>query len=151
MGEYFSSARTPVGWYNLGPTVRKEPLVGQHEFARLGGTNNTLIKQNTGTRKEPAQAGGFSPAERPDNSRQVVLQIPERPGKGELDPTTRRSVDGSDRANVMTDTVVLVRETEGTDKGGASLSPVLILFNTCLLYTSPSPRDRQKSRMPSSA
>ena len=25
------------------------------------------------------------------------------------------------------------------------------LFKTCLLYTSPSPRDRQKSRMPSSA
>ena len=24
-------------------------------------------------------------------------------------------------------------------------------INTCLLYTSPSPRDRQKSRMPSSA
>ena len=27
----------------------------------------------------------------------------------------------------------------------------LILTQTCLLYTSPSPRDRQKSRMPSSA
>ena len=27
----------------------------------------------------------------------------------------------------------------------------LALFGTCLLYTSPSPRDRQKSRMPSSA
>ena len=26
-----------------------------------------------------------------------------------------------------------------------------ILFDACLLYTSPSPRDRQKSRMPSSA
>ena len=26
-----------------------------------------------------------------------------------------------------------------------------IKFNDCLLYTSPSPRDRQKSRMPSSA
>ena len=25
------------------------------------------------------------------------------------------------------------------------------VYNTCLLYTSPSPRDRQKSRMPSSA
>ena len=25
------------------------------------------------------------------------------------------------------------------------------MINTCLLYTSPSPRDRQKSRMPSSA
>ena len=27
----------------------------------------------------------------------------------------------------------------------------LITFENCLLYTSPSPRDRQKSRMPSSA
>ena len=27
----------------------------------------------------------------------------------------------------------------------------LIEYKTCLLYTSPSPRDRQKSRMPSSA
>ena len=28
---------------------------------------------------------------------------------------------------------------------------IMIDFSTCLLYTSPSPRDRQKSRMPSSA
>ena len=28
---------------------------------------------------------------------------------------------------------------------------ILGLFDICLLYTSPSPRDRQKSRMPSSA
>ena len=28
---------------------------------------------------------------------------------------------------------------------------IMELRNTCLLYTSPSPRDRQKSRMPSSA
>ena len=28
---------------------------------------------------------------------------------------------------------------------------VILLLWTCLLYTSPSPRDRQKSRMPSSA
>ena len=27
----------------------------------------------------------------------------------------------------------------------------ILMHNTCLLYTSPSPRDRQKSRMPSSA
>ena len=27
----------------------------------------------------------------------------------------------------------------------------MVLFTNCLLYTSPSPRDRQKSRMPSSA
>ena len=34
------------------------------------------------------------------------------------------------------------------DDGGL---PVIIYHNPCLLYTSPSPRDRQKSRMPSSA
>ena len=33
----------------------------------------------------------------------------------------------------------------GVNSGGTASS------NTCLLYTSPSPRDRQKSRMPSSA
>ena len=42
---------------------------------------------------------------------------------------------------------ILKRVKEVTNK------PVAILTNTttCLLYTSPSPRDRQKSRMPSSA
>ena len=33
----------------------------------------------------------------------------------------------------------------------AVASEAMALNNTCLLYTSPSPRDRQKSRMPSSA
>ena len=32
-----------------------------------------------------------------------------------------------------------------------SQDDLLKVVNTCLLYTSPSPRDRQKSRMPSSA
>ena len=34
---------------------------------------------------------------------------------------------------------------------GLSLDVIVSCKNTCLLYTSPSPRDRQKSRMPSSA
>ena len=34
--------------------------------------------------------------------------------------------------------------------GGRGI-PILDVNGTCLLYTSPSPRDRQKSRMPSSA
>ena len=34
---------------------------------------------------------------------------------------------------------------------GGRLKDELIFSNCCLLYTSPSPRDRQKSRMPSSA
>ena len=35
---------------------------------------------------------------------------------------------------------------------GNAKDPLLLqVLNSCLLYTSPSPRDRQKSRMPSSA
>ena len=39
-------------------------------------------------------------------------------------------------------------------KGTSSYNPKMllkVLVYSCLLYTSPSPRDRQKSRMPSSA
>ena len=41
----------------------------------------------------------------------------------------------------------------GADKTGVALSQAAFqaIVTTCLLYTSPSPRDRQKSRMPSSA
>ena len=43
--------------------------------------------------------------------------------------------------------------TEILKTGGTSLDAVekVVRFLDCLLYTSPSPRDRQKSRMPSSA
>ena len=34
---------------------------------------------------------------------------------------------------------------------GITVGALIVLFAACLLYTSPSPRDRQKSRMPSSA
>ena len=34
---------------------------------------------------------------------------------------------------------------------GANLLPILDVLKTCLLYTSPSPRDVEESRMPSSA
>ena len=37
-----------------------------------------------------------------------------------------------------------------SQKLGTALGTTLVIEN-CLLYTSPSPRDRQKSRMPSSA
>ena len=36
-------------------------------------------------------------------------------------------------------------------KAGGSIQAINAKYNVCLLYTSPSPRDRQKSRMPSSA
>ena len=39
----------------------------------------------------------------------------------------------------------------GIQNGGVQVRELGESFSTCLLYTSPSPRDRQKSRMPSSA
>ena len=43
------------------------------------------------------------------------------------------------------------RKNAGVDCSPDDLIAELDLHNICLLYTSPSPRDRQKSRMPSSA
>ena len=39
----------------------------------------------------------------------------------------------------------------GLAAGALAAGPLADRFGRCLLYTSPSPRDRQKSRMPSSA
>ena len=38
-----------------------------------------------------------------------------------------------------------------TEDDGSQSQRVLSLFQSCLLYTSPSPRDKRQSRMPSSA
>ena len=42
-------------------------------------------------------------------------------------------------------------EVETSLKVPNTCTSYIVYNNTCLLYTSPSPRDRQKSRMPSSA
>ena len=57
----------------------------------------------------------------------------------------------------LADNALFVAAVELLRAGGApewqraALVPMFALFYVCLLYTSPSPRDRQKSRMPSSA
>ena len=67
---------------------------------------------------------------------------------------------GSVRRSIMskpmtkTQLVAALADEMGSDKksAGAALDAVCnIITRDCLLYTSPSPRDRQKSRMPSSA
>ena len=45
----------------------------------------------------------------------------------------------------------LLSGTHNFASGGNSFKIALYTDISCLLYTSPSPRDRQKSRMPSSA
>ena len=54
--------------------------------------------------------------------------------------TTGPSEDGSDGVAVILDEDLVVSKEDAES-----------VFSSCLLYTSPSPRDRQKSRMPSSA
>ena len=45
--------------------------------------------------------------------------------------------------------IVVLSAMSGTTNGLVEIGA--LLYKNCLLYTSPSPRDRQKSRMPSSA
>ena len=83
--------------------------------------------------------------------------------------TTSSNTEGSITSTVQANTKAgfsLVKFTgtgaNGTVGHGLGVAPEIIIFKnypaisgwkmfTCLLYTSPSPRDRQKSRMPSSA
>ena len=55
--------------------------------------------------------------------------------------TINKPLDGEGSVQVKQDPKINIEE-------GAL---VIAVYGNCLLYTSPSPRDRQKSRMPSSA
>ena len=67
-------------------------------------------------------------------------------GKGRHD--TRRRGKASSVMSVLSVTLVYCGQTVGWIKMKLSMEVDVV---TCLLYTSPSPRDRQKYRMPSSA
>ena len=73
----------------------------------------------------------------------LMIDIPERYGGLGLSKTTSMLV--SERGALCASFSV----SWGAHTGIGSLP--LVYYGTCLLYTSPSPRDRQKSRMPSSA
>ena len=58
----------------------------------------------------------------------------------------------TNNVNVVYDHPVSTMEGRGDSTAtGTAVAVVPDISTTCLLYTSPSPRDRQKSRMPSSA
>ena len=72
---------------------------------------------------------GFGTLSARDQFNQSVLQIPALTG---WQPT-----DGS--YNIL------------TGQNAVAPGAIVVVYGTCLLYTSPSPRDRTRSRMPSSA
>ena len=73
-----------------------------------------------------------------------------RNNTGTLSSNTPVAIRVSIRQTSTTGTIVYSeRQNVTTDQFG--LVNFVIGSGTCLLYTSPSPRDRQKSRMPSSA
>ena len=73
---------------------------------------------------------------------------------GEIEDTEhlilRCKVAGEERKNVLEEMKKLDGDLQDKSKK-EQLAAILEEPQTCLLYTSPSPRDRQKSRMPSSA
>ena len=72
--------------------------------------------------------------------------------KDQVKLTELNSTANSPLFKVELDSVRVERESIIHEKGsGLEALKYLIQLNICLLYTSPSPRDRQKSRMPSSA
>ena len=94
---------------------------------RIGGGTFELV-QDPATGRYSYQKVGFTPVK--------SLTIPE------LGKTTTAATDTAAAAKSATEQTVKQQTTEVfRPTGGGS----------CLLYTSPSPRDRQKSRMPSSA
>ena len=66
-----------------------------------------------------------------------------------MDPATRRDITG--RADIEQLVNTFYDKIRKDDLLGFIFNDVAKTDWACLLYTSPSPRDRQKSRMPSSA
>ena len=66
-----------------------------------------------------------------------------------LDPQSGTSLELGSSGDTITIPSGATITNNGTQTGFGGTN--VNLFRACLLYTSPSPRDRQKSRMPSSA
>ena len=105
-------------------------------------------------RRGPAQAPIHSAADRNLNQQNVSKQnYNDQPRNGATDrPEGPRGTDARmdrSRTGLVASQETKDNVTDGNEKVGRE--NMVCLECGCLLYTSPSPRDRQKSRMPSSA
>ena len=81
------------------------------------------------------------PGTRTSLAQEMDMFAPGRTGPKSVAHLMQQGVERRAVLKTVFDEVILLAQ-----HGGA-----LLLFRTCLLYTSPSPRDRTRSRMPSSA
>ena len=107
-------------------------------------TNNMQRTPDTGGKKTGAQGRGASPDLQPRRKEGLTVST---------DPPTKQTPEqvlllGGLRS-VLREELQRSEERMGARLGGVEES--ISTLKDCLLYTSPSPRDRQKSRMPSSA
>ena len=76
-----------------------------------------------------------------------VIHLVTTLGAGGAEKVIHDLIQHHDREKFEVQVVALGKETDLLDK----FEKLGVNIDICLLYTSPSPRDRQKSRMPSSA
>ena len=70
---------------------------------------------------------------------------------GKIIDSARRVTPAAGGKELITTMIEVIKEFKSKHEvAGVGIS-IAALISACLLYTSPSPRDRQKSRMPSSA
>ena len=107
------------------------------------------MKKKINTHKAPAAIGPYSQGIETDTLIFLSGQIP-------LDPETMELVTGEENQirQVFKNIAALCEEVDLSFDHIVKLNVSLQdlgLFGFCLLYTSPSPRDKRQSRMPSSA
>ena len=90
----------------------------------------------------------LSESEMPTQWYNIIPDLP-NPLPPPLNPQTMEPIGPEDLAPLFP--MGLILQEVSQDSFIDIPQPVLDLYKLCLLYTSPSPRDRQKSRMPSSA
>ena len=112
-----------------GNTLRQNPVFGDGD----GGTANPTFDKEA----EPPQPWN-NPVRR---TRPPITQL-------QTDPAREGDEGDDDSSTLKTEPTLDSDSGRGTSSAAFSGDAQ---YETCLLYTSPSPRDRQKSRMPSSA
>ena len=143
----------------VGDKVSKGDLILDISTSNKASIESKDIPKNTENLIQQAES-----AQKINQEKNLQAQKKERPeiiqvaNKGDIDPLETKEwleslssvieKDGNQRAHYLIKELINKAYTEGANIPYTQSTPYI---NTCLLYTSPSPRDQRGSRMPSSA